>query len=101
MEEKVLEQEELKKSIVESVQDSKEDSEYSEAEYLEVKKDIQQFVTGVSAMLDNHPLLKNKNFGLFYQHGRLGYVDLDLFAKNIDIDKLTKKAKEEKSIDKI
>ena len=40
-----------------------------------------------------------KNFSIHYQHGRIGYMDLDAFAKSIDLEKLAK-AKEEKTVDK-
>ena len=44
--------------------------------------DIKDVVAGVSEIIDAHPALKDMNFGLFYQHGRLGFVDLDAFAKS-------------------
>jgi hypothetical protein len=44
--------------------------------------DIKDIVAGVSELIDKHPALKDMNFGLFYQHGRLGFVDLDAFAKS-------------------
>jgi hypothetical protein len=63
-------------------------------------KEIQDFVTAVSKLLDNHESLKEMNFGLFLQHGRLGFVDLDAFAKSVDIDKMKQKiTEEEKDID--
>ena len=53
----------------------------------------------VSQIIQNHPNLVEKNFSIHYQHGRIGYMDLDAFAKSVDLEKLVK-AKEENSIDK-
>ena len=44
--------------------------------------DIKDIVAGVSDIIDKHPAMKEMNFGLFYQHGRLGFVDLDAFAES-------------------
>ena len=52
-----------------------------EEAYSDVVVDIQGMVTAVSQIIDNHEKLKEKNFCLYYQHGRLGYLDLDEFAK--------------------
>lgn len=41
---------------------------------------IKDLVANVSSLIDAKPDLKEMNFGLFYQHGRLGFVDLDAFA---------------------
>ena len=43
---------------------------------------IKDLVTNVSSLIDAKPDLKEMNFGLFYQHGRLGFVDLDAFANS-------------------
>lgn len=81
----------------------KEDDLENENVYNDIKEEIQALVASVSDTINKHQKLKNKNFGLFYQHGRLGYVDLDVFAKTIDKDKLikaTELAKSKKTIDK-
>lgn len=44
--------------------------------------EIKDLVSEVSKVIDNHPEFQDKNFGLFYQHGRLGYIDLDRFAES-------------------
>ena len=41
---------------------------------------IKDLVANISSLIDAKPDLKEMNFGLFYQHGRLGFVDLDAFA---------------------
>lgn len=43
---------------------------------------IKDLVANVSSLIDAKPDLKEMNFGLFYQHGRLGFVDLDAFANS-------------------
>ena len=43
---------------------------------------IKDLVANVSSLIDTKPDLKEMNFGLFYQHGRLGFVDLDVFANS-------------------
>lgn len=67
--------------------------------------DIKDIVAGLSAIIDEHPKIKDMNFGLFYQHGRLSFVDLDAFAKStkarIDVDGEEKSLTElQKDIDK-
>ena len=59
--------------------------------YEAVAKDIQELVTAVSDLISKHPLLVDKNFSLYYQHGRLGYLDLDAFAKSIKLEEIVKK----------
>lgn len=44
--------------------------------------DIKDIVAGLSSLIDEHPVLKNMNFGLFYQNGRIGFMDLDAFANS-------------------
>jgi hypothetical protein len=63
--------------------------------YEDIMNDVQSMIMAVSQIIDNHPNLKERNFGLYYQHGRLGYVDLDAFAESVDLDAI-KKAREEK-----
>lgn len=63
--------------------------------YEAAAKDIQELVTAVSKIISNHPALVDKNFGLYYQHGRLGYIDLDAFAKSINLDEIMKKQQNE------
>ena len=43
---------------------------------------IKNLVANVSSLIDAKPDLKEMNFGLFYQHGRFGFVDLDAFANS-------------------
>jgi len=43
--------------------------------------EVKELVSKVGALIDSYPHLKVKNFGLFYQQGRLGYMDLDVFAQ--------------------
>lgn len=62
----------------------------TEDAYLELRNEIQALVSSVSQTISTHDKLKDKNFGLFYQHGRLGYVDLDMFAKTVDTEGLLK-----------
>lgn len=69
--------------------------------YEEAAQEIHQLVSAVSEVIQNTGGLKDKNFGLFYQHGRLGFIDLDAFAKTVDTEALAEKlTKEQKSIDK-
>lgn len=51
--------------------------------YDDVKEDIQKLVSAVSDVIKEHPLLATKNFGLFYQHGRLGYLDLNIMEEKL------------------
>lgn len=71
--------------------------------YEDIQKDIRDLVAAVSDIIKSHDKLKDKNFGLFYQHGRLGYVDLDMFAKTVDMNSILKAKKEtedKKELDK-
>ena len=43
---------------------------------------IKDLVANVSSLIDAKPDLKEMNFGLFYQHGLLGFVDLDALASS-------------------
>lgn len=63
--------------------------------YETAAKDIQELVTAVSKIISNHQALVDKNFGLYYQHGRLGYIDLDAFAKSVNLDEIIKKQQNE------
>ena len=67
--------------------------------YEEVAKDIQALVRDVSQLINNHQTLIDKKFSLHSQHRRLGYMNLDAFAKSVDLEKLVK-AKEENDIDR-
>lgn len=51
-------------------------------DYSELVSDIQNVVSKLSTIIDEYPNLKDKNFGLFYQHGRIGFMDLDAFAES-------------------
>lgn len=44
--------------------------------------DIKDIVAQMSSIIDANPALRDMNFGLFYQHGRIGFVDLDAFASS-------------------
>jgi len=62
--------------------------------YADYQADIQRLVSDVGEVIDKHPEMKGLNFGLFYQHGRIGYVDLDAFARSTKI-KLTEDGEEQ------
>lgn len=70
--------------------------------YSDIVEDIQSMVAAVSQIISDHEKMKDKNFCLYYQHGRLGYLDLDEFAKNIDIKGMQEKinTESEKELDK-
>ncbi len=44
---------------------------------------VRNFVTDVDNVLAKYPELVKMNWALFYQEGRLGFVDLDAFAKSV------------------
>lgn len=46
--------------------------------------DVRAMVAKVSDIIQDSSL-KDMNFGLFYQHGRLGFVDLDAFAESTKV----------------
>lgn len=73
-----------------------------EEAYSDIVEDIQGMVTAVSQIISNHEKIKDKNFCLYYQHGRLGYLDLDEFAKNVDVKGMQEKINTEskKELDK-
>ena len=62
--------------------------------FADVANQVQEMVTAISEIINKYPTLAKKNFGLYYQHGRLGYMDLDMFAEKIKI------AEKQKDIDK-
>lgn len=74
--------------------------ENDEHAFDDIKEDIQKLVSAVSDVIKEHPLLAVKNFGLFYQHGRLGYLDLDIMESRLK-EELAKKneTKDEENID--
>lgn len=96
MEEQILAAQEAES--LEAEHDAEVNAECAEM-YESVAKDIQSLVAKFSQIIQNHPNLVEKNFSVHYQHGRIGYMDLDAFAKSVDLEKLVK-AKEENSIDK-
>ena len=96
MEEQILAAQEAES--LEAAHDAEVNAECAEM-YEAVAKDIQEMVTAVSQIIQNHPNLVEKNFSIHYQHGRIGYMDLDAFAKSVDIEKIAK-AKEQKNVDK-
>ena len=82
------------------MEEKAEDVKNTKDAYADLREEIQALVTSVSETINTHEKLKNKNLGLFYQHGRLSYVDLDIFAKAANIEKLIAERKNNKSIDK-
>lgn len=74
--------------------------ENDEHAFDDVREDIQRLVSAVSDVIKEHPLLAAKNFGLFYQHGRLGYMDLDIMESRLK-EELAKKneTEDQESID--
>ena len=96
MEEQILAAQEAES--LEAAHDAEVNAECAEM-YESVANDIKDLVTEFSQIIQNHPNLVEKNFSLHYQHGRIGYMDLDAFAKTVELEKLVK-AKEENSIDK-
>lgn len=52
-------------------------------DYSEQVSSIKEIIAELSTIIDAHADLKEMNFGLFYQHGRLAFVDLDHFAKTV------------------
>lgn len=74
--------------------------ENDEHAFDDIKEDIQKLVSAVSDVIKEHPLLATKNFGLFYQHGRLGYLDLDIMENRLK-EELAKKneTEDEENID--
>lgn len=96
MEEQILAAQEAES--LEAVHDAEVNAECVEM-YETVATDIQEMVSKISNIIQDYPNLVNKNFSIHYQHGRIGYMDLDAFAKSVDLEKLVK-AKEENSIDR-
>jgi hypothetical protein len=96
MEEQILAAQEAES--LEAEHDAEVSAECAEM-YEAVAKDIQELVAAVSQVIQEHPNMVNKNFSIHYQHGRIGYMDLDAFAKTVDLEKLVK-AKEENSVDR-
>lgn len=68
--------------------------------YDDVKEDIQKLVSAVSDVIKEHPLLATKNFGLFYQHGRLGYLDLNIMEEKLKAElEKQKNTEDQESVD--
>lgn len=63
--------------------DDKEKDIQSTNDYSEQVSIIKEIIGELSSIIDSHDELKKMNFGLFYQHGRLAFVDLDHFAKSV------------------
>lgn len=76
-----------------------------EKDHFDHMDNVKDLITQLSTLINNDSKLKDMNFGLFYQHGRLGFVDLDIFAKTTKA-KLTEDGEEktltemQKEIDK-
>lgn len=51
-------------------------------EWKDTAKDL---VTILSNYIAEHPEYKDLNFALFHQNGRLSFMDLDAFSKNIKL----------------
>lgn len=60
---------------------------------------VRNFVSDVNEALSKYPELVNMNFALFYQQGRLGFMDLDAFAKSVTAK--TEIEGEEKTLEEI
>lgn len=58
--------------------------------------DIRELVTKYGDLLEEFPELTKSNFGLFYQNGRIAYLDLDAFAEQTKV--VTEEDGEEKSL---
>lgn len=56
--------------------------ETQSVDYSDRVSEIKDLVQDVSTAIDKYPKLRELNFGLFYQNGRLGFMDLDAFAKS-------------------
>lgn len=56
-----------------------------EKNYSEHINKIKDLISKVSNLIESNEELQKMNFGLFYQHGRLGFVDLDAFAKSTKV----------------
>lgn len=68
--------------------------------YDDVREDIQKLVSAVSDVIKEHPLLATKNFGLFYQHGRLGYLDLNIMEEKLKAElEKQKNTEDQESVD--
>jgi hypothetical protein len=50
-------------------------------------------------MIEDYPELTKGNFGLFYQNGRIAFLDLDAFAKQTTL--VTEEGGEEKTLEEI
>lgn len=50
-------------------------------QYMDHMEDIKELVNVMGQFIEQHEALQKLNFGLYYQHGRIGFVDLDAFAK--------------------
>lgn len=48
-------------------------------------EEIKELVGKVSTAIEETKELREANFGLFYQNGRLGFMDLDAFAKTTKV----------------
>lgn len=63
--------------------DDKEKDIQSMDDYSDQVSIIKDIIGELSTIIDAHEELQKMNFGLFYQHGRLAFVDLDHFAKTV------------------
>lgn len=53
--------------------------------YSEHLDDIKDLVAQLGDYIAGKPVLAEKNFALYYQHGRIGFVDLDAFAQTTKV----------------
>lgn len=60
---------------------------------------IRELVTAYGELLEQFPELTESNFGLFYQNGRIAYLDLDAFAQQTKV--VDEEDGEEKSLAEI
>ena len=55
----------------------------NEEEQTKISLEITALITEVSVAIAEKPLLKDLSFGLFYQDGSVGFINLDAFAQSL------------------
>lgn len=60
-------------------------NETQSVENIDHMENVKELVSQLSQIIDNDEKLSKMNFGLFYQHGRIGFVDLDAFAETTKV----------------
>lgn len=46
---------------------------------------VRSLVSELATVIDKYDDLKKMNFGIFYQNGRIGFMDLDAFAETTKV----------------